>query len=122
MPRVTHFDVSADSPERAMNFYQNVFGWTFQKWDGPFDYWLVMTGNPNEPGIDGGIASRADPNARIMNFIDVTSVDECRSKIVEHGGKILQEKQSIPGVGYILIFEDTEKNMFGVLEVHRNAK
>ena len=121
MWRVNHFDVSADDPERAMKFYKEVFGWKFEKWNGPFDYWLVMTGNPDDPGIDGGIAKREDPNTRIMNFIDVPSVDECVKKITSYGGKILQEKKTIPGVGYIVIFQDTERNMFGIMQTDLNA-
>jgi len=116
MWRVNHFDVSADEPDRAMRFYGEVFGWKFEKWNGPFDYWLIMTGDRNEPGIDGGIAKREDSNAHIMNFIDVPSIDECAKKITSNGGKVIQPKQTIPGVGYVLIFQDTEGNMFGILQ------
>ena len=55
MLRVTHFEMPADDPERLAEFYTNVFGWTVEKWDGPVDYWLVMTGDEGVPGIDGGI-------------------------------------------------------------------
>jgi predicted enzyme related to lactoylglutathione lyase len=122
MWRVNHFDVSADDPTRAMTFYEEVFGWKFEKWNGPFDYWLIMTGNPDEPGINGGIAKREDPNTRIMNSIDVPSVDDCAKKIISCGGKILQEKQTIPGVGYIIVFEDTERNMFGIMQTDLKAE
>lgn len=122
MWRVNHFDVSADDPKRAMKFYSEVFGWKFEKWNGPFDYWQIMTGNPKEPGIDGGIARREDPNAHIMNFIDVPSVDECSKSITDNDGKIIQSKQTIPGVGCILIFQDTEGNVFGILETDIKAK
>lgn len=27
MPRVIHFEIHADKPERAMRFYHSVFGW-----------------------------------------------------------------------------------------------
>ena len=60
MPRVTHFEIPADDPERAADFYRKVFGWEIKKWDGPVDYWLVTTGSADEPGIDGGIA-KAEP-------------------------------------------------------------
>ena len=53
MPRVVHFEIHADDPQRAANFYQNVFGWQINKWEGPEDYWLVTTGADNEPGING---------------------------------------------------------------------
>jgi len=44
MPRVVHFEIHADDPQRAANFYQGVFGWDIKKWEGPEDYWLVTTG------------------------------------------------------------------------------
>ena len=37
MPRVIHFEIPADNPDRAVQFYSNVFGWTFQKWTVPQD-------------------------------------------------------------------------------------
>ncbi len=122
MWRVNHFDVSADRPERAMKFYGDVFGWKFEKWNGPFDYWQIMTGDPKEPGIDGGIARREDPNSHVVNFIDVPSVEECARRIAANGGKVIQSKQGIPGVGYILVFRDTEENTFGILETNREVK
>ncbi len=121
MWRVNHFDVSADNPERAMRFFGEVFGWKFEKWDGPSDYWLVTTGNRNEPGIDGGLARREDPDSRVMNFIEVPSVDECAVKITSNGGEIVQPRQAIPGVGHILIFRDTEANMFGIMQADPDA-
>ena len=38
MPRPVHFEIPVDNPERALSFYQRVFGWQFQKWDGPMPY------------------------------------------------------------------------------------
>ena len=42
MPRVIHFEIVADKPERAMKFYKEVLGWEFNKWNGPQDYWLYL--------------------------------------------------------------------------------
>ena len=63
MPRVVHFEIHADDPERAVNFYQDVFGWQIVKWEGPQDYWLITTGPDDEPGINGGLMKRSDPSA-----------------------------------------------------------
>ncbi len=54
-----HFEISADDPARAIEFYRTVFGWSFQKWEGPMPYWMVQTGN-NGPGIDGGRRASCD--------------------------------------------------------------
>jgi uncharacterized protein len=58
MPRVVHFEIHAVDPERAISFYKKMFSWTFQKWEGPMPYWLITTGNDNEPGINGGLLPR----------------------------------------------------------------
>jgi len=58
MPRVIHFDIPADNPARAVDFYKKVFDWKFDKWPSPTDYWLITTGK-GEPGIDGGMLKRA---------------------------------------------------------------
>ena len=121
MPRPIHFDISADDPERATAFYGEVFGWEIGKWDGPFDYWLIRTGPPDEPGIDGGLARREAPSDTILNFIGVPSVAEYEEKVITHGGKIVRERQAIPGVGYLAVCEDTEGNRFGLLEADDNA-
>ena len=41
MPRPAHFEIPAENPERAIAFYKDVFGWNFQKWDGPMPYWMI---------------------------------------------------------------------------------
>jgi predicted enzyme related to lactoylglutathione lyase len=122
MPRVVHFDITADDVERAIRFYEDVFGWKIEKWSGPFDYWLVKTGESNEPGIDGGLAKRENPSDSITNIIDVPSVDEFSTKIAANGGKIVQLKMAIPGVGYLVTFKDTEGNMFGIMENDQSAQ
>jgi uncharacterized protein len=38
MPRVVHFNLGVDEPERAIKFYTDVFGWKIEKWNGPFDH------------------------------------------------------------------------------------
>ena len=44
MPRVQHFEISADDPEKVAAFYEKVFGWKITKWEGPVEYWLASTG------------------------------------------------------------------------------
>jgi len=38
MPRVVHFEIQADDPEKAIAFYRELLGWQFSKWDGPREY------------------------------------------------------------------------------------
>lgn len=76
MNRVIHFELGAEQPERAAKFYGDAFGWKFEKWAGPVDYWLIMTGPSDQPGIDGGMSSRREQSENAVNTIDVASEPE----------------------------------------------
>jgi predicted enzyme related to lactoylglutathione lyase len=76
MPRVVHFEIHADDVQRAVKFYGDLFGWKIESWDGPVEYWLVTTGEDQEPGINGAIMKRPEPAATSINYVDVPSVDE----------------------------------------------
>ena len=121
MPRVVHFEIPADQPERAIKFYTDVFGWQIQKWNAPEDYWLIMTGEDNQPGINGGLMRRPDPSASTINSVDVPSVDDFVTKIIQNEGKVVMPKMAIPGVGYIAYCQDTEGNTFGIFQSDASA-
>jgi predicted enzyme related to lactoylglutathione lyase len=122
VPRISYLDFSADEPERAIKFYSAVFGWQIRKWEGPFEYWEIKTGEPNEPGIDGGLAKRSGPERSLTPFINVPSADHYTYRVEANGGKIVQAKTAIPGIGYMVIFKDTENNLLGLMEEDRAAK
>src|ERR1051325_7856097 len=85
MARVVHFEIAADEPQRAIDFYREVFNWKVQKWEGPQDYWLLITGDGQ--GIDGGLMKRSAEFPPTTNSIDVPSVDDFAQKILAHGGR-----------------------------------
>ena len=120
MPRVVHFEIPADDPGRAAKFYQDVFEWGVHKWQGPMEYWLVMTGE-GEPGIDGAIYPRLQPGG-VVNTIDVPSVDEYVDKVVRAGGRVIAPKVAVPGVGWMAYLEDTEGNQFGIMARDESAR
>ena len=128
MPKVTHFEIHADDPKRAIKFYTNVFDWKAQKWDGPMDYWMLTTGLDKEPGINGAIMKRETPNkcddaiTTFVCWITVPSVDKYSTKITKNGGKIETQKMEVPGMGWTARFKDTEGNIFGIIEMTQTAK
>jgi hypothetical protein len=119
MPRIIHFEINADEPEKIIEFYKNTFGWTIQNWEGPTDYWLVMTGEGE--GIDGGIA-KAEGEERIINTIGVDDLDAYMKKVEENGGTIVRQKSAIPGIGWLAYFIDPEDNLHGMMQSDPKAK
>jgi len=127
MPRVVHFEIHAGDPDRAVNFYTTLFGWTFQKWEGPLDYWFVTTGPDSQPGINGGLIRRQgeiDGQAVIAYVctVDVANVDESTQSATSNGAQVVVPKMPIPGVGWLVYCKDTEGNIFGMMQNDPNAQ
>lgn len=112
--RIVHFELPADDPARCITFYEQAFGWKFQKWDGPMEYWMIQTGEG--PGIDGGMAKREHPGQVPTNVVSVPSVDDTTRAVLAAGGAQILPKMAVPGVGWTAYFTDTEGNQFGVMQ------
>lgn len=123
MNRVVHFEIYTDNPDAVQPFYQDVFGWKFQKFSGPIDYTLITTGDDKEPGINGGLARpREGQSPGTLNTIAVASLEETIKKIEQRGGKICVPKMAIPGIGWLAYAQDPGANVFGILQPDANAK
>jgi len=122
MPRPIHFEIPAENPQRAIGFYTKVFGWKLSKWNGPMDYWIITTGQGSEPGIDGGLMPRRDPNQPCVNTIGVADLDESVASVVANGGTIALPKMPVQGVGWLAYCKDTEGHIFGIMQPDPAAK
>ncbi len=126
MPRVVHFEIHAGNPERALQFYSEVFGWQFTKWEGPMPYWLIKTGPDEQPGINGGLLPRQGPidGQAVIAYVctvDVSSVDDYLAKAQAAGATVALPKTPIPGVGWLAYCKDTEGNIFGMMQADTAA-
>lgn len=127
MPRVVHFEIHADDPERAMRFYRSVFGWDFTPIKSmPVEYWAIKTGESKQPGIDGGMMRRVTPvdGAAITAFVCTVAVpdlDQYLMKVTTGGGQHTVNKLAIRGIGWAAYCKDTEGNLFGMLQADAEA-
>ncbi|MHA1467963.1 MAG: VOC family protein [Promethearchaeota archaeon] len=122
MPRLVHFEMNVKDVHKAISFYEDVFGWRFEKWDGPMDYWLIMTGDEDEPGIDGGLCFAEEGFPKMINIIDVDDINEIIKKIESKGGEIVRPKHAVPRVGWLAYFKDSEGVMSGIMQNDPRAK
>lgn len=122
MPRVIHFDLTARDTGRARTFYSNVFGWKIEPFEGEERYWLITTGDDDEPGINGGLMRRQDTDITAACSVAVDSIDETVGKLEAAGGTVVRPKSVVPGVGYFAYCEDTEGNALGLIQWDRAAR
>ncbi len=104
MSRVVHFEIHATDPDRLISFYSGLFGWTFQKWDGPMEYWVIRTGPAEKPGIDGGLlrrhgdAPRADASGERLCLHRRRRIRQVvLDRAVELGGTVALPLMPVPG-------------------------
>ncbi len=127
MSRAVHFEVHASNPQKLIDFYSALFGWTFNKWDGG-EYWMIHTGDEAKPGINGGLMPRRGdlpaPNAAVNAFVitvDVDNVDDCVARAKSHGGSVALPKMPIPGIGWLAYIKDPDGNILGMMQADTEA-
>ena len=124
----TYFDFTVKALDTAKSFFEHVFDWRLEKFSGmPYNYYRIQAGAEDEPGIDGGIGAIADtPTAEgkplTQVTIPVSSVDDCIARVEEAGGKVIEPKMPIPGIGWFAACAEPGGLLFGVMEADPEAK
>ncbi len=119
-----YFEIQADNPKRAINFYSAIFGWTFTEVPGlPVPYWQIQT-TEGWGGLLKRPAKTPPPecgtNAFVCSF-EVKSFDDTAQRILQLGAIVALPKFPVPGKCWQGYFLDTEANTFGIFEVDLNA-
>ena len=125
---VVHFEIHASEPQRLIDFYGELFGWTFTQF-GDMPYWSIDTGEGasgmSSPGtgINGGLTQRRgpapEPGAPVNGCNVVVGVDGDIDEVFQKGLGLgatealpLDDMQGIGRVGYLL---DPDNNIFGLI-------
>lgn len=115
-------DIPVTDLQRATKFYAHVTGLTVMAMPGSNET-VALIGGPGEAEGSGGMVVSADlyvggtpsHDGPTVYFGSGGDIDGMAARVVEAGGKILQEKQFMGDmVGWIVFFEDTEGNRIGI--------
>lgn len=119
--RPQYFDLTVMDVEQARAFFAACLGWEFEPFGPIPGYFRIKAGGPDEPGIDGGIGAAVDfpqSGGRPLTLmtIPVPEIDEILDRVVRHGGRIVEAKRAIPGIGYFATCAEPGGLLFGVLQ------
>lgn len=122
-----YFDLTVKDLGKARAFFEGVFGWRFERFAMPYEYYRIRAGDAQEAGIDGGIGATADAaisggNPLTLITIPVPDLDEIMSRISLSGGVVLEPKMPIPGVGWYATCAEPGGLMFGIVQADPDAK
>ena len=118
---LAHFAINADNVDRAMKFYEKVFGWKFSAWGPPGFYQIEGAGTL------AALQGRREliKGMRTIGFectIGVESIDAVEKAVLAGGGKIALARSVIVGVGTLMFFQDPEGNIFGAMQYDKRAE
>jgi predicted enzyme related to lactoylglutathione lyase len=125
---VVHFEIHASEPQRLVDFYQRLLGWTFTQF-GDMPYWAIDTGEGattlDAPGggINGGLSQRRGPapepggpvnGANIVVGVD-GDIDQVFQRGLDLGATEALPLSDMPGVGRLGYLLDPDGNVFGLI-------
>lgn len=129
MDRVSHFEIPAKNKQQSQEFYEAIFGWKVQdvpvNMGGESGSYSTATTTETDPqtmmptqpgGINGAIIEESDEIKSPVITISVDSIDDHLEKVEEKGGKVIEEKQAVEGMGYYAYVEDPSGNVIGLWE------
>jgi len=131
MSRPIHFEIHADDPARAAQFYKAVFDWAFEDWSeyAGTPYFGATTGPEGEPGINGAIMGRqgdgSGPGAPVNGAVltmGSTDFDATHDRVLAAGGQVALPKHALPGMAWQGYYLDTEGSVFGVHQPDPEAR
>lgn len=116
MSTFVHMELNTSDPEAAKQFYEEVFGWSYQDMEMP-DGVYTMISSPS--GGIGGIMQNPMPEAPSswLGYVAVDSVDRTVSTVEDAGGTVVMPATDIPNMGRFAVFTDPQGAMFAAWEV-----
>lgn len=121
-----YFDLSVENLAEARRFFEAAFGWKFELFPMPYEYYRITAGAAGEPGIDGGIGQLAEsgdgPDRPLVNLVlPVPDLDSMIEKVIACGGTVVEPRTPIPGIGWMATCAEPGGLKFGLLEANSNA-
>jgi predicted enzyme related to lactoylglutathione lyase len=122
----TYFDLSVRDLGAARRFFELALGWRFERFAMPYEYYRILAGAPGEAGIDGGIGAVADapltsgqPLTQLT--VPVPDLDAALARVLEAGGRVVEPRLPIPGIGWYATCAEPGGLMFGLIEADPGA-
>ena len=122
-----YFDLTVHDVGKARRFFEDIFGWKFERFPMPYEYYRIQAGRESEPGIDGGIGAVKDaPIAGGMPVtqltVPVADLDETIAKVLAGGGRVIESRMPIPGIGWYATCAEPGGLRFGIIQGDPTAK
>ncbi|MBL8178373.1 MAG: VOC family protein [Bryobacterales bacterium] len=116
-------ELSSAQPEKAVPFYEALFGWKTMRGDNPGDNYLHITAGKL---MIGGVVpvEHRDPNmpSHWLSYFAVSDCDSAAAKANELGGKVIFGPMSMEKVGRMAYVADPQGAIFALFQPETSAQ
>ena len=107
-------DLNTTDPKKAMDFYGELFGWTFDKVEDATEYWVIKNGDRSNGGVRPIDNSQAgDVPSHWIPYFATSDVNEAKAKLEELGGRSFFGPMQVPA-GSFVIAGDPQGGAFAI--------
>ena len=114
--QMVHVEIPAGDTSKAREFWGGLFGWEFQDFGGPTEYWMTRLSETS----GGAIMSREGATSGPRVYFDVDDINAATSRVKELGGEA-DEAMPVPRMGWFATCKDSEGNDFGLWQNDESA-
>jgi hypothetical protein len=102
---LTWNDLNTSDPDKAMQFYGELFGWDFQKVaDDSTEYWVIMNGGRSNGGVRPIDNSQpGEVPAHWLPYFACSDVEQARAKVEELGGRTFFGPMQVPQGSFAVV-------------------
>jgi uncharacterized protein len=121
--RFVWYDLMTTDQEKAIDFYNEVVGWTTEEWQGAptrYPMWKPAAGST----IGGSVPLTADQAGipqHWMGYIATPNVDDTIAAAKKLGATVVSEPIDIPTVGRSAVLSDPQGAIFGIFSPEGDA-
>jgi len=115
---ICHFEIPADNPKAAGEFYNKLFGWTVA--EGAGDYLLVRTSEQADV-LGGALFKRGEPGRGVTLYVLVESIEASVEQLEQLGGAVVAPREAVPGMGWTVLATDPQGNPIGLFQQDKDA-
>ncbi len=118
---ICHFEIPADDPASARDFYAELFGWEIVPAPGTEGGFFILQAGALATPLSGGIRKRALAGEGPTLYVTVASVEDAARAAVRLGGHVLAPRAPVTGVGWLATIQDPQGNVLGLYQEDKAA-
>jgi predicted enzyme related to lactoylglutathione lyase len=114
--QIVHYEIPADDTGKSREFWGSLFGWQFQNFPGPSDYWMTQISEQT-----GGAITDMEPEKRGSRaYFSVDDIKVGAARVNELGGES-GDPMPVPNMGWFVTCKDPHGNEFGLWQNDESA-